>query len=671
MKKTILQLSSTIYDDLINKEQEWYDLSELSLKEKDLDIFFQQQKNLLLEFIEHKLSDNRDFSIDKCRKFYQEVNIPYIVIDHYIKRLKISLVKDIIKLDIEKTAVLSIETIFDEMLNLIANVFLKKEIHNKAKHIKSSKFDKFPIYAVHLEWSKAVFNALSKEDLKSFPHENAQECAFTQMMKHPASLMVCMDATLCGQLEILHTILHNNAEALYSVIVSREYTQALFIFKEFNENLQKFFSLLKDLYHLTYTDLEKSFFKLIEMLEYSDKTITLSMIDIQNLKQLNIKYGENKVDQILKTIENCLTRIMKDDQENSLVIRAISSNFYLCSLNKETTDFSSEMRSLIQDLETHLKEVYPNYNINFNIASFELDKKIKYQKNELVRMLLHLKEDSKRKLGFCFAHTKEEKNALQEWLKQHYYNIQYVEDKLNNYMVDVMLQPIYKNGGKEIYAYEALARFKDNNRLIPAGAFIDTVYQIGRISDLDKLVLEAILEKKDWILSTKRKLFINTSPISLSDDKYLYALKRFIDIYGKSNLLIEITEQQAVDSFEEIEKIHIEHGIKFAIDDFGSGYSSLKTVSDMIGKGLVDVLKIDGSLIMNLNKEKESQKIVKIITQMCQVFNIHSLAEFVENEETVQFLSAIGTELLQGYHLSKPLHIEEVILTPSFDIAAV
>lgn len=105
-------------------------------------------------------------------------------------------------------------------------------------------------------------------------------------------------------------------------------------------------------------------------------------------------------------------------------------------------------------------------------------------------------------------------------------------------MVDVMFQPIYKDGGKEIYAYEALARLKDKDRLIPAGIFIDTIYQIGRISDLDKLILEAILKKKDWILSTNKKLFINTSPKSLQDKSYLEVLDNFIQLYGKDNLLL-------------------------------------------------------------------------------------------------------------------------------------
>lgn len=82
----------------------------------------------------------------------------------------------------------------------------------------------------------------------------------------------------------------------------------------------------------------------------------------------------------------------------------------------------------------------------------------------------------------------------------------------------------------------------------------------------------------------------------------------------------------------------------------------------MVSKELIDILKIDGSLIVNLDKEEKTQKIVQVITNMCQILNIKSLAEFVENEKTVEILSKFGTDLLQGFYLSKPLRVEEILV---------
>ncbi len=657
----ILDTTSKLYDQLAEKERDKENFQSFELDEKELKLFLKNQKELLLEFIEAKLS-HREFPFERCKQFYQEIDVPYVFINGHISLLKTELIKNILDTNLDKTVLLEVETIFDEMKNLIAQTFFKKEISKKLKQIKHSKFDKFPLYAANRAWADKILTTLLHEDYRSFPHEKADECHFSQILQHLSSLMVCMDAKVCNRLEVIHNTLHETSELLYRAAIAKEFSQALYLFKEFNAYLQKFYSLLKDLYYITFSDLESSFFKLIEMLEYGDKNITLTTIDIQNLKQLNIKYGESKVDEFLKEVEEFLQNKVSEDPLNLLVVRAISSNFYICALDKDAKSFSAWLMYLKEELKNYIHKSFSNHKIELNIASCKLDKKVKYQKNELIRILLHLKEISKEHQGFYFAHTQEEKQQIREWLKQHYYNLQYVEEKLDAKMVDVMLQPIYKDGGKEIFAYEALARFKDNNRLIPAGVFIDTVYQIGRISDLDRLVLDAILEKKEWIVSTGKKLFINTSPTSLNDPTYLDALEQFMNIYGTENLLIEITEQQAVKSFEKLEMIHKKYGIKFAIDDFGSGYSSLKMVAEMISKGLIDVLKIDGSLIMHLDQEDESQKIVKIITKMCQVFGIYSLAEFVENKESVSLLNNIGTQLLQGYHLSKPLHIEELII---------
>lgn len=426
MENKILKLTSELYDQMIKNKDINFDLKEFGLKEKEIKAFLKEQKILLLEFFEYKLNINQNFSTQKYLKFYQNLDIPYITIDRYIKLLKKSLLKEILKFDTSKEELLNIEYIFSNMLNIVANIYLKKEV-NKNRYTKESKFYEFPLYKLHKDWIKKIFNAIAKENFKSYPHESTKECSFTKMMKYPETLMVCMNAVLCNQLDLLHKMIHNNSEALYRLIAAKEYTQAIFVFKELNENSQKFFSILKDLYHITYTDLENSFFKLIKMLEYEDKSIIVSMIDIQNLKQLNAQYGEKKVDEILETIESFLKEKFRNNLEESLVVRAISPNFYLLSLNKETKKFEIDIKNLLQELNSSIKNNFPNHNIIVNIAYLEFDENIKYQKDELIRILSFLKEKSKQKSGFYFAYSQKEKEELQKWLKEHYYNIQFIK----------------------------------------------------------------------------------------------------------------------------------------------------------------------------------------------------------------------------------------------------
>ena len=91
-------------------------------------------------------------------------------------------------------------------------------------------------------------------------------------------------------------------------------------------------------------------------------------------------------------------------------------------------------------------------------------------------------------------------------------------------------------------------------------------------------------------------------------------------------------------------------GISMALDDFGVGFSSIYYLKHFP----IDYIKIDGSFIKNLHQDKESQALVKAITQVANAFGQSTVAEFVEQEETVDKLIELGVTYAQGYYLSRP-----------------
>jgi len=97
--------------------------------------------------------------------------------------------------------------------------------------------------------------------------------------------------------------------------------------------------------------------------------------------------------------------------------------------------------------------------------------------------------------------------------------------------------------------------------------------------------------------------------------------------------------------------------IEFAIDDFGSGHSNL---SYLLTKLPVSILKIDGSLIKNIERNENNCKLVKALTNMVKIFDLSIVAEFVENEKIAEILRDLGIDYLQGYYFSKPKNIEEI-----------
>jgi EAL domain-containing protein (putative c-di-GMP-specific phosphodiesterase class I) len=93
-----------------------------------------------------------------------------------------------------------------------------------------------------------------------------------------------------------------------------------------------------------------------------------------------------------------------------------------------------------------------------------------------------------------------------------------------------------------------------------------------------------------------------------------------------------------------------------AIDDFGEGYSNFSRIVDY----KADIIKIDGSLIKNIDKDETKQSIVQAIVSFAKKENKKTVAEFVENEEIYEILLNLGVDYSQGYYFSKPLMPEDV-----------
>ncbi|WP_457643976.1 EAL domain-containing protein, partial [Persephonella sp.] len=251
-----------------------------------------------------------------------------------------------------------------------------------------------------------------------------------------------------------------------------------------------------------------------------------------------------------------------------------------------------------------------------------------------------------------------------KWLVKRYRNTAFVQEKLKNKQLEVMFQPIFDTFTGEIFALESLSRIRnEDGKAVPAGIFIDTIYELGMITKLDSLALEKIAEKKHILNKITPRLFINISSESINSQEFVDKLGSFIKEMEGYEIILEITEQKLIEDIEGLKKILKEFPhISFAIDDFGSGYSSLKTVADLAEHNVLKVLKIDGSLIKDLSKRKFSHKVVKAIASMVENLGIQAVAEFVEDEEILNTLKEINIKYSQGYYLSKPKTAEEILV---------
>lgn len=146
---------------------------------------------------------------------------------------------------------------------------------------------------------------------------------------------------------------------------------------------------------------------------------------------------------------------------------------------------------------------------------------------------------------------------------------------------------------------------------------------------------------------------INLSILDILEPQTTSYILQMLQEYNiGSRVIFEIVESESIDNFDGITDFIREvkkYNCKIAIDDFGTGYSNFEYLIKM----QADYLKIDGSLIKNLNKDKNALLIVSTIVDFSKKLGMKTVAEFVENEEIFEIVKSIGVDYSQGYYFSE------------------
>ncbi|MFW5450285.1 MAG: EAL domain-containing protein [Methylophagaceae bacterium] len=216
-------------------------------------------------------------------------------------------------------------------------------------------------------------------------------------------------------------------------------------------------------------------------------------------------------------------------------------------------------------------------------------------------------------------------------------------------------------------AYEVLIRLIEpgNNEIIPPGAFLPAVERYNLACKLDLWVIDHVFE---WISNNISKLdnihhfSINLSGQSLGDETLLgHVITRLNNRrLPAEKISFEITETAAITNLRDATNfmtILKSHGCSFALDDFGSGLSSFAYLKNLP----VDYLKIDGMFVRDILSDPIDAAMVRSINDIGHVMGIQTIAEFVENKQTQQRLTEMGVDYAQGYVISKPFPIDDLL----------
>lgn len=224
----------------------------------------------------------------------------------------------------------------------------------------------------------------------------------------------------------------------------------------------------------------------------------------------------------------------------------------------------------------------------------------------------------------------------------------------------VLYQPVFDAGGEKILGVEALCRWRHPTRGdISPMTFIPLAEEMGLIAPLGAFVTrQACAEALNW---PDLRVAVNVSPRQFQQGGFVESVRDALSETGlqPTQLELEITESHLIENVEEVQAKMQElrrDGVRLALDDFGSGYSSLNYLLTLP----FDKLKVDRSFVVGIHAGPASAAIIHAIVSIGRALGMHVTAEGVETAEQQQFLRVAGVHSFQGFRFSRPVAPETI-----------
>ena len=389
---------------------------------------------------------------------------------------------------------------------------------------------------------------------------------------------------------------------------------------------------------------------------------TLCYIDLDQFKLVNDTCGHTAGDELLKQI----TLLLQNTLNSAGTLARLGGDEF--GLLLENTDVKKA-----QTLSNSLLEVIKNYHFNWNDNTFTIGASIgiaAIPKNALsceeilsnADSACYLAKESGRNRTQVF--TEEDDKLLTQQREMHWVsriNHALEENRFQLYFQEIM--PL--NGHEQAFIShgEILLRMIDKEGdIVSPSSFLPAAERYNMITLIDEWVVTHSIE---WLASRKEKLLIsvNLSGMSLSNRDFLNMVVSKIKQHkiNPELLCFEITETAAINNLSTA--IHFMNvlkklGCSFALDDFGSGLSSFSYLNSLP----VDYLKIDGSFVMDIDKDPMHYAMVKSINEVGQVMGIKTIAEYAASEGIIRSLREIGVDNAQGYAIARPVPLSSLNL---------